>query len=731
MADEVKNGLSADPSRIASQWNRSTVADGSWLQKYTLSPLTARDYYLASAIDALGSATDDTTSALSAAISSVSSIHDEYINYLSATISGDISGYIDYVSGQVVVLSGDLKTSADILLRLIDDEHGRADAAETKINNRLDNMEAATDVIDVYGSWDDFTTNSGDLFTLSGITDNDIIKILNDKNSYPNEMFPTAQSAASGHQTYFRWINSAIPASAHIKPLDPTSGYWDFIGYVDPYYTTTEIDEYLNELSGAVADNYLSATTGAVHQGKNIVVTEDSTKPEITISTSANVEFTTVSSTNISATNITALTANGNSAKFTNLSSTNLTSNNISSTKTTATTAYITNLNGASKSDTVDNLFGLAYSGAEASAWINDNKPKIAYTADFKGTNGVVTGYGSSAFAGGISSISAKTGNSTALFTGYNVNLQAGEGVGFNYGTNLLTISADGKTYADGNYIQISGNNNSINVTTPLVNSASSGYSAYDWITTKSATLSAGPGINFNSAYQNTMGIYITAAGIGGVITAIAGSALSAGTNYEPGRCITIDEQNNINLSSDINLNEKLVIDHYNESYSDTYATANLESFKLEFSGSRETGGSFRGQSATYRIDNLKIDNYADENNLSYVKLDNEKLQLSATYKNGGYTIRDYTNIAKDYFETQKAGSPSPYYLKFDGKYVSAGTNTSTVTAAQWHDIILNATGTWVSGTSEQITIDAPYQTKFVVTAGIPGSLNANTYYII
>lgn len=333
MADEVKNGLSADPIRIASKWDRNTVADGSWLQKYTLNPLTARDYYLASAIDALCSAAGDTSSSLSAAISSVSSIHDEYINYLSATISGDISGHINYVSGSVDDLRDDLQTSANTLLQKIDDETGRAEAAENKINTRLNNMEAATDVINVYGSWDDFSSNSGDLFTVSGITDNDIIKILNDKNEYPNEMFQHTQQISSGHQTYFRWINSAIPETAHIKPLDPASGYWDFIGYVDPYYTTTQIDEYLDHINGdfdslsaTVANNYLSANENAVSAGKNILIDYDENNPKISIKTKENVDFDNVSSKNISATNVTALTAQGNSAKYIELSASGISS---------------------------------------------------------------------------------------------------------------------------------------------------------------------------------------------------------------------------------------------------------------------------------------------------------------------------------------------------------------------------------------------------------------------
>lgn len=51
MADEVVQGLSAVSSRIPSIWTRQTVADGKWLQKYTLTPLSARDVYLAEQID--------------------------------------------------------------------------------------------------------------------------------------------------------------------------------------------------------------------------------------------------------------------------------------------------------------------------------------------------------------------------------------------------------------------------------------------------------------------------------------------------------------------------------------------------------------------------------------------------------------------------------------------------------------------------------------------------------
>ena len=647
MADEVKNGLSA---YIASKWDRNTVADGSWLQKYTLSPLTARDYYLASAIDELYNNTGDKSSELSAAISSVSSIHDEYINYLSATISGDISGHIEYVSGSVDDLRDDLQTSANTLLQKIDDETGRAEAAETKINTRLNNMEAATDVINVYGSWDDFSNNSGELFTVSGITDNDIIKILNDKNEYPNEMFQHTQQISSGHQTYFRWINSAIPETAHIKPLDPASGYWDFIGYVDPYYTTTEIDEYLDHINGdfdslsaTVANNYLSANKNAVSAGKNILIDYDENNPKISINTKEDVEFTTVSS-------------NGFSGK---------------------------NLSGASKNDSIDNLFGSAYSGAAASAWVSANSAHLDIQAgygletgedeghlviglhqdhcDYYGhslalgswstangdnsyafgmscvtiggaalaigdnayaTTGAVAlgtynsamgkyslalGYNSTAFnqfsiaigrglsgeapitlgtwndnvagatfiigdgtgtqeghdvirknalvikdglvsgrdfSAGNVSLSSLTnlsafGNgitNTATFNLSAVKLSAGQGIGFKNDTNgVLSITAEGTTYQDGDYISTA--NKTIAVTGDLITSAEAGSAASAWINSKNSTIAFTT--NFN--------------GLNNVITGYGTSSFSAGESYIDGNYIHIDTSNNsINLASSI-----------------------------------------------------------------------------------------------------------------------------------------------------------------------------------
>jgi hypothetical protein len=387
------------------KWSRTTVADGKWLQNETLEPISANDRILASAID--------------------------------------------YVSGGVDNLS-----------------------------TRIDFLTDATDVINVYGNWDDFINNSGLLFETSAITNNDIIKVLNDKNGYPNPLFPHTEDLTSGHQTYFRWSAD----NAHTQwPLDPTEGQWEFIGYLEPYYNKNEVDTIIGDLSGTVdnriedlsgtvdnriedlsgtvdnriedlsgtvnnrinnlsatvSNNYLSANENAVNAGKNIKIDYDPNNPKITIKTEENVEFNNVSSKNISATNVTALTAQGNSAKFTNISS-----NNISA----------TNLNDIVISD----LFGSAYSGAAASAYIT------AHSADF--LNSAHSAYGTLTFG---------TKAYPATNSSYNFTFNAGQEINFTTGNNQVTIG----------------------VTDNLITSANAGSAASAWVSSHSA------GLNIQGGY--------------------------------------------------------------------------------------------------------------------------------------------------------------------------------------------------------------------------------------
>ena len=640
MADEVKNGLSADPSRIASQWNRSTVADGSWLQKYTLSPLTARDYYLASAIDALGSATDDTTSALSAAISSVSSIHDEYIHYLSATISGDISGYIDYVSGQVDSLSSEFKTSANAISSKLDNEIQRATEVEEVLKNQINLINASTDVINVYGSYggeNGFSVESAYYFDQAKtatyhLTNNDIIKIINDEYTPVEE---TGQTT-TGHQTYYQWINNEGITG---DPQSPSDGSWNFIGYTEPYYNIAEVNNKFTDISATVADNYLSANNTAVSAGKNIIVTNE-TGPKVGIKTKEDVEFTNVSSTNISATTLTALTATGTSAKFTNVSSQNLSSTNISATNLSATNASGTSaiynnlssnklyaLTASGNSAKFDNISSTTVTALTATGnsakFTNISATNISadlfksdlgevntYNLKFISANGgsltandatinlltSTTLYGQS-YNSNVDSLigSAQSGKfawnvinsakfsavgtttSTAYLSG-GFGIEAGQGVGVSLNGKNVVITAEGTTYSAGSYISTA--NKTISVTGNLIGSAESGQSAYDWITTKSATLQAGPGIGLYSAGPNILGI------------SAEGTKVSAGGNIQN----PTEYTTNVNLSAGggvqfVTANNDvlgiktstMVYSPYNSTYSD------ITSFKISAVASQGT----------------------------------------------------------------------------------------------------------------------------------------------
>lgn len=150
-------------------------------------------------------------------------------------------------------------------------------------------------------------------------------------------------------------------------------------------------------------------------------------------------------------------------------------------------------------------IFGSAKSGANASAWLNDNAYK----------------YISNVLSSNMKYIDG------ALVTATNGSARN------------LTISLSGwQTIGDGTYITGSSANKLITLrpTNSFIDSVQSGKSAYDWITTKSATLSAGQYIQFTQAAPNTLGI---------TVTGIA--------PYTDGNYIEVDNTTHkINLSSDI-----------------------------------------------------------------------------------------------------------------------------------------------------------------------------------
>lgn len=352
MADlkkSIKDEMNRTPRCIPAKWNRFTVADGDWMQAKTLDQLMNRDDFLADKIGEGNYVWKD-------ALSSESATRYSYDQYLSASISS-LSGefytfsaddYLPTVTSLSSLLNYEISraTQAENNLsgRISIEETARS-AADAKLQKQIDELQAATDVIAVFGTYPEFTAASAGVWK-EQVTDNDFIKVLRDSAYNPTGDEDANTSDDDYYQVYYQW---------HSSDHDGWNG-WSAIGSLDPYYSVSEIDEYkkqidsnFDSLSSTVADNFLSANENAVSAGKNILIDYEQNKPKITIKTKEDVEFNNVSSKTVSSTNVTTLTAQGNSAKFTHLSATNL--NNVA----------------------ISNLFGSAYSGAEASAWIYAN----------------------------------------------------------------------------------------------------------------------------------------------------------------------------------------------------------------------------------------------------------------------------------------------------------------------------------------------------------------------
>lgn len=128
--------------------------------------------------------------------------------------------------------------SQALITRLI--EEARADmvaeaearqSADTELTERIDKLEASTDVKDVVGTYAELQS-----YPTATLGDNDIIKVLQDETN-------------NGATTYYRW--------------NKTEGKFDPIGELGPYYTKEETD--------ALLDTKLTATSLKTVNGESLV----------------------------------------------------------------------------------------------------------------------------------------------------------------------------------------------------------------------------------------------------------------------------------------------------------------------------------------------------------------------------------------------------------------------------------------------------------------------------
>ena len=521
MADTPLSSQMESEYKVA-KWNRSTVADGSWLQKYTIEKLKDRDIFLANHID---SATGDLTSALEAEIAA----RKEGDNYISATlvsVSGDLvnvsSDFYDFsakvensasvINNTINVFSAKVEQSASDLKDSISAEETRAKEVENNLAKEIDKIKGATDVIAVFGTYDEFSAASASEWQQT-VTDNDFIKVLRDDTYQPTGDEDEGTHDDDYYQVYYEWHDN------NGEHGDWTG--WSAIGNLDPYYSVAETDEIISDLSATITANYYSAKN--VKAGNNISAKYSTNgAPTVTLGlsstilldgvsstnlssqfvTAVNLSSNNVSATNLSATTISAATASGQSAIFTGISAQGLTATNVYSnyvSSISGKTDYLTawsalgdrasymsgyftklggvdvtagdliatqakisglsalNISGNGKSSTVSGLILSSQSGAWASAVLNS-----AYWSATNGTNGN----------------SGLIGDSFVISAGANLGLSV-----------------------DGSAIKISGTPagvTSISAKDTNVNTNFTG---------GTVTLSAGPNIDFVTVDTNTLGI--------------------------------------------------------------------------------------------------------------------------------------------------------------------------------------------------------------------------------
>ena len=296
MADEVKSvkdEMNGKSELLPAKWNRFTVADGDWMQSKTLQPLTARDDFLADKIGESNSAWQDALSSESATRYS----DDQYLSASISSLSGEFYTFsADDYYPTVTALRFDLNSEIDRATQAESTLSGRISLEETtrsaediKLQNQIDKLKAATDVIAVFGTYDEFVAGSGDL----GVTDNDTIKVLRDYNYTPSSTDEDYESNDDdGFQVYYEWHDPNAE-----EPHTDWTG-WSAIGSLDPYYSVAEIDEYIDQindeldsLSSTVANNYLSANDTDVSAGKNLDVVIQSNNPRVAFKTKDDVSF--------------------------------------------------------------------------------------------------------------------------------------------------------------------------------------------------------------------------------------------------------------------------------------------------------------------------------------------------------------------------------------------------------------------------------------------------------
>lgn len=138
------------------------------------------------------------------------------------------------VNGEVIL--GDLTLEDLGISQLVEAEAEDRREADTILQTQIDAITASSDVVDIVGTYEELEE-----YDTSGLTDNDIIKVISDE-------------TVGGATAYYRWENHE----------------WVYIGAEGPYYTKNETDALLDQkldvdaLDDALENYYDKAETDAL-----------------------------------------------------------------------------------------------------------------------------------------------------------------------------------------------------------------------------------------------------------------------------------------------------------------------------------------------------------------------------------------------------------------------------------------------------------------------------------
>lgn len=318
-------------------WNHGTVADGCELTDMTIDPIC-------SALNNSNGEIKDVTEKLNAEINRAKNAE--------SAISSRVDVFYDEYSS----FSARVETSAFNLNKKIDDVSAISRDNDNYLSAQIDTLKAATDVIAVFGTYEEFTAASAGDWQQQ-VTDNDFVKVLNGK--------------GGSKQVYYEWHDNTHTTTA------PDWKGWSAIGELDPYYSKSEVDNWRNARFTETSANYalLAANTeklGGTVASDIINSAKSGAYASAWLNANAFKYISNVASSNMQYIDGTLVTATDGSARKLTIS--------LSGYQTTGDGTYIT---GSTNNRLItlkpaDSFIGSAQSGKSAYDWITTKSATLS-----------------------------------------------------------------------------------------------------------------------------------------------------------------------------------------------------------------------------------------------------------------------------------------------------------------------------------------------------------------